>query len=194
MLHKADDKLEEIIEKNVRKPRFTGLSYENVNKHRGYNPDLMYTQPKETQDTRMSRQRLPHFKQHQGTRYKGKPHPWVCHYCGRKGHIRPFCFKLYGYPNRPYQQKPEPLVTNTKKEWKPKDDEPKNEAVKEDNPKGSDVGLIAHTSLRASSRENWYFDSGCSRHMTGVERYLTDVKSYATSFVTFGDGAKGEIK
>ncbi|PNY01719.1 gag-pol polyprotein [Trifolium pratense] len=32
------------------------------------------------------------------------------------------------------------------------------------------------------------------RHMTGIERYLTDVESYATNFVTFGDGAKGEIK
>ncbi|PNX69843.1 gag-pol polyprotein, partial [Trifolium pratense] len=30
--------------------------------------------------------------------------------------------------------------------------------------------------------------------MTGVEKYLMDIKSYATSFVTFGDGAKGEIK
>ncbi|CAJ2652309.1 unnamed protein product [Trifolium pratense] len=30
--------------------------------------------------------------------------------------------------------------------------------------------------------------------MTGVEKYLKDIKSYATSFVTFGDGAKGETK
>jgi hypothetical protein len=29
--------------------------------------------------------------------------------------------------------------------------------------------------------------------MTGVEIFLRDVKSYKTSFVTFGDGAKGEI-
>ncbi|CAJ2645128.1 unnamed protein product [Trifolium pratense] len=58
----------------------------------------------------------------------------------------------------------------------------------------SGKSLIAHTSLRASSKEDWYFDSGCSRHMTGVEKYLKEVKSYATSFVTFGDGAKGEIK
>jgi len=53
--------------------------------------------------------------------------------------------------------------------------------------------LIAHTSLRASSREDWYFDSGCSRHMTGVKKYLVDIKSYSTNFVTFGDRAKGEI-
>ncbi|KAK2369225.1 gag-protease polyprotein [Trifolium repens] len=61
-------------------------------------------------------------------------------------------------------------------------------------PKATKVAQIAHTSFRASSREDWYFDSGCSRHMTGVERFLTDIKSYTTSYVTFGDGAKGEIK
>jgi hypothetical protein len=63
-----------------------------------------------------------------------------------------------------------------KKEWKPK---------------GENVGLIAHTSLRASSREDWYFDSGCSRHMIGVEKYLINMRPYKSSFVTFGDGAKG---
>ncbi|MCI54039.1 gag-pol polyprotein, partial [Trifolium medium] len=30
--------------------------------------------------------------------------------------------------------------------------------------------------------------------MTGVEKFLVDLKSYFTSFVTFGDEAKGEIK
>ncbi|MCI75633.1 gag-pol polyprotein, partial [Trifolium medium] len=43
----------------------------------------------------------------------------------------------------------------TKKEWKHK----------------AEVCLIAHTSLRASSREDWHFDSGCSRHMTGIAKF-----------------------
>ncbi|MCI17606.1 gag-pol polyprotein [Trifolium medium] len=30
--------------------------------------------------------------------------------------------------------------------------------------------------------------------MTGVEKFLLDIKFYSTSFVTIGDGAKGEIK
>ena len=30
--------------------------------------------------------------------------------------------------------------------------------------------------------------------MTGMKNYLTNVKAYATSYVTFGDGAKGKIK
>jgi hypothetical protein len=56
------------------------------------------------------------------------------------------------------------------------------------------LGLIAHTSLRASSREDWYLYSGCSRHMTGVKKFLVNIKPYATTYVTFGYGSKGEIK
>jgi len=55
-------------------------------------------------------------------------------------------------------------------------------------------GLIAYTSLRDSTRDDWYFDSGCSRHMTGVEKFLVDIKPRSTSYVTFGDGSKSEIK
>ncbi|XP_045795337.1 uncharacterized protein LOC123889868 [Trifolium pratense] len=106
-------------------------------------------------------------------------HNWRCHHCGRKGHIRPYCYRLYGYPKRTPNLVPEADKVETKREWKEKE---------------KDVSLIAHTSLRASSRQDWYFDSGCSRHMTGVEGYLVNLKSYATSYVTFGDGAKGEIK
>jgi hypothetical protein len=29
--------------------------------------------------------------------------------------------------------------------------------------------------------------------MTGVDKYLKDVRPYVTSYVTFGDGAKGKI-
>lgn len=30
--------------------------------------------------------------------------------------------------------------------------------------------------------------------MTGVEKFLVNIKSYSTSYVTYGDGSKGEIK
>jgi hypothetical protein len=80
---------------------------------------------------------------------------------------------LYGAP-RLYQ--PSPTVREVKKEWRPKF-----------------LGLITHTSLRASSSEDWYFDSGCYSHMIGVDNFLENVRPYATSYVTFGDGAKGKI-
>ncbi|WJX67153.1 hypothetical protein P8452_51646 [Trifolium repens] len=115
---------------------------------------------------------------HRAPGHHGRSRKWVCHHCGKKGHIRPFCFRLHGYPKHWEQSKTVPKRETIKKEWRPKSE---------------NVGLIAHTSLRTSSREDWYFDSGCSRHMTGVETYLKNLKGYASSSVTFGDGAKGEI-
>ena len=61
-------------------------------------------------------------------------------------------------------------------------------------PRNGTSGLIAHTSLRVFAREDWYFDSGCSRHMIGVNKFLVDIKPYSTSYITFGDGSKGEKK
>jgi hypothetical protein len=127
----------------------------------------------------MSGQVFQHPGKHQGAEIKSKPKPWICHYCGKKGHIRPFCFKLYGYPKQPLEPRNDSEIVKAKKEWKPN---------------GDDTSLIAHTSFRPSSKEDLYFNSGCSRHMTGVEKFLVDIKSHSTSFVTFGDGAKGQIK
>ncbi|KAK2382310.1 hypothetical protein QL285_069855 [Trifolium repens] len=124
---------------------------------------------------------LPHPEPHRTHVHKKKFTTVKCHYCGKKVHSKPSCYKLYGYPKK----KPQPqsrayhAKARTKKEWKPK---------------AEVAAHIAHTSLRASSREYWYFDSGCSRHMTGVEKFLKDIKSHTTSYVTFGDGAKGKIK
>ena len=93
---------------------------------------------------------LKHSKEHQT---KKKSDSWVCDRCKRKGHIRPYCFKLHG-ESKQFQQK------HYKKRW---------------TFRSINTGLITHTSLRASSKEDWYFDSGCSRHMTKVDKYLEDV-------------------
>ena len=70
------------------------------------------------------------------------------------------------------------MVTKTRREWIPK------RVI---------TSLIAQTSLNASAKEDWYFDSRFYRHMTGVKKFLVDIKSYFTSYVTFGNVAKGEI-
>ena len=114
---------------------------------------------------------MEHSKEHQYSKTKKKPNSWVCDHYKGKGHIRPYCFKLHG-ESKQYQHKP------YKRRW---------------TPKSINTRLIAHTSLRASSKEDWYFDSGCSRHMTGIDKYLEDVRPYASNYVTFGDGAKGKI-
>ncbi|KAK2356433.1 hypothetical protein QL285_093765 [Trifolium repens] len=175
--------------------RSVGYNYTSLNQHQ-LNQETKFMSAEGVFDPCTGNVMLKHHTQHPRTypvpkfESDSKPHVhqrpksqrryrrWICHHCGKRGHIRPFCYKLYGYPD----QKPQPNVVHEseaiKKEWKPK---------------GENVGLIAHTSLRASSREDWYFDSGCSRHMTDVEKYLINVKPYKSSFVTFGDGGKGEI-
>ncbi|KAI5409934.1 hypothetical protein KIW84_055406 [Lathyrus oleraceus] len=127
-----------------------------------------------------------HMSQHQRRKQqKGKHQRWRCHHCGKFGHLKPFCYKLYGYP-RPahhhqshYQSRPKQHRPIIKKQWIPKTNV---------------TGLIAHIPLRISAREEWYFDSGCSRHMTGNQDLLTDLHHHTISHVTFGDGEKGEIK
>lgn len=61
-------------------------------------------------------------------------------------------------------------------------------------PKYSAINLIAHTFVRVFYREDLYFDSSYSRHMTEEKTYLEMIKSYTNSYVTFGDGAKVRIK
>ena len=90
---------------------------------------------------------VKHLEEHQ---IKNKSKSSVCDHCKGKGHIRPYCFKLHG-ESKQFQQKP---------------------YKKGLNPRSVNTGLIAHTSLRASSKEDWYFDSGCSIHMIGVDKYL----------------------
>ena len=41
--------------------------------------------------------------------------------------------------------------------------------------------------------EDWYFDSGCSRHMTGQKGLLKNIETCPSRHVTFGDGVKGKI-
>lgn len=52
---------------------------------------------------------------------------------------------------------------------------------------------IAHTSLRTFSWKDWYFDGGCSRHMTREKNYLKEVKTYTNNSVIFGDSVKCKI-
>ncbi|XP_031090921.1 uncharacterized protein LOC115995913 [Ipomoea triloba] len=53
--------------------------------------------------------------------------------------------------------------------------------------------MATKISMSASMSSTWYFDNGCSRHMTGHKGYLTNVTYAHAGQVTFGDGEKGEI-
>jgi hypothetical protein len=162
------------------RPKFVGYNYDVLNQHQ-QNIETKFIPAEEVLDPYTGKMMLQHPIQHpkiypmvkigQGSKtfskhprtpgHHGRSCKWICHHCGKKGHIRPFCYKLNGYPNHRQKPKTSYGVGAGKKEWKPKSE---------------NVGLIAHTSLRASSREDWYFDSGCSRHMTGVEKIFEGSK------------------
>ena len=53
---------------------------------------------------------------------------------------------------------------------------------------------VAFTSLKASAEQSWYFDSGCSKHMTGERSFLQDFQPCdRTHRVTFGDGISANV-
>ncbi|XP_073120753.1 uncharacterized protein [Henckelia pumila] len=53
--------------------------------------------------------------------------------------------------------------------------------------------FVIYTSLKANTAENWYLDSGSSRHMTGLKDHLMDYIEQISGRVTYGGGAKGRI-
>ncbi|KAI3463760.1 hypothetical protein Pfo_020423 [Paulownia fortunei] len=88
----------------------------------------------------------------------------ICHYCHIPGHIRPKCFKL------------------------------KNNLWNGKHIKKSDLWCnIANISLKASTCESWYFDNGCSKHMTSNKSNLSNFQSIEIGHVTFGDEVSGRI-
>lgn len=52
---------------------------------------------------------------------------------------------------------------------------------------------VAFTSICTINSEDWYFDSGCSRHMIGKSLFFTDLKERKTEQVTFGDGVQEKV-
>jgi DNA-binding protein YbaB len=84
---------------------------------------------------------LPHPAPHQRHTHRKKSTAIKCHYCGKNGHKKSSCYKLYGHPKKKSQSQTRAYHTKAKvkKEWKPRVQE---------------AAHIAHTSLRASSRED----------------------------------------
>lgn len=112
------------------------------------------------------------YPQLRGYKYSTK----ICHHYGKYDHIRPFCYKLYEYPqyySQPKSKGKKGNKTQAKKVWKPK------EIVQ---------CLLAHVPLRVSSIKDWYFYSGWSQHMTGERSYIEELKPYSNRYVTFYDG------
>ncbi|XP_062103421.1 uncharacterized protein LOC133814482 [Humulus lupulus] len=110
----------------------------------------------------------------------------VCHFCNKRGHIRPKCFKLQNYLQKLVERK-EGLKSSEKIVHVPFDICP--------NTSSEDTkACVAHISLSAFKDDQWYFDSGCSRHMTGNRHLLINYQDKIEGAVTFGDANKGAIQ
>ena len=197
MMTTGTEVLDEILEGKIKgKPNGIGFSFKHLNQNQQNKTfaqtlvnygmfkmkkpvrNIKFVASTGTNDPTKSKQMLEHLEEHPSSKVDKASRSRMCHYCKKKGHIRPFCYKLYGFPQQHHQKTQKPEVINVKKVWKPKVD---------------NVGLMAHISLRTPSREGWYFDSGCSRHMTGFKKLLDVEKSCTNSCVTFGNGTKGKI-
>ncbi|XP_073273313.1 uncharacterized protein [Primulina huaijiensis] len=115
---------------------------------------------------------------------------YVCHYCFKSGHIRPYCFKLKDdRMNQKTNQVLPRMLSNISRStsncrptvrqiWVPKVKTHYN---------------VVYTSLKTNTAGHWYFDSGSSRHMTGSREHLIDYVEQKCGRVTYGGGAKGRI-
>lgn len=174
MMTTGTDVLDKMLESQIKgKPGGIGFTHEHLRQeyhNSSYSHALEYYQKdrkkkhvrkikfvasSKTGDTTVEKPMLEHPVKPDEYKLKKESSSWKCHCCNKQGHHKPFCYRLYGYPMRYQPKLYEPVVNYGKMEWRPKC-----------------VGLIAHTSLRASSNENWYFDSGCSRHMQGWIDFL----------------------
>ena len=155
LLNSGTDALDDLLEasKQGKSKKGIGFDYSAVNEE-GQNAEknFVVSQSKsefvQHTDYKKFPKKSQHPIKHVDSQVRGlKQTTWICHYCGRYGHLRPYCYKLHGYPRMlPKSQVPK-VKNHKKREWKDK-----NEVS----------ALIAHTSLRVSSKEDWYFDSGCS--------------------------------
>ncbi|XP_073024178.1 uncharacterized protein [Primulina eburnea] len=131
----------------------------------------------------------PQIKQPSAPIYNRRKRRYVCHYCFKPGHIRPYCFKLKDdCMNRKSSRMLLQMLSNTSRNishhrptvrqiWVPK--------VTQCN--------VVYTSLKTNTAGHWYFDSGSSRHMTGSKDHLIDYVEEKCGRVTYGGGEKGRI-
>ncbi|CAM8987909.1 unnamed protein product [Rhodiola kirilowii] len=72
----------------------------------------------------------------------------VCYYCNIPGHIKRHCYRY-----RRDNQYEEPTRGRGRMVWRPRNDQ---------------CCYVSYSSTDKEDEESWFFDSGCSRHMTGV--------------------------
>ncbi|XP_073051184.1 uncharacterized protein [Primulina eburnea] len=118
---------------------------------------------------------------------KSRKRHFICHYCFRPGHIKPYCFKLReDYKRWESEQVSSQVLYNTRRNTANRKPMVKKVWV----PKAQIQCSVIYTSLKTSIAGIWYFDSGCSRHMTGSKDHLIDFVELRSGHVTYGGGTR----
>ncbi|KAG7537091.1 Zinc finger CCHC-type superfamily [Arabidopsis suecica] len=145
-----------------------------------------------------------------------------CFYCGKPGHIRRSCYKFQDKIKQLWQARKcfiEPSkfgkVWVCKIDLYNKDSEHDEKQYNKTVSESDEISLtcnvtivqldesdkdeeftakVAYTSTDGTANNPWYFDSGCSRHMTGDSSVLSTFTEEASGKVTFGDSGKGRIR
>lgn len=103
----------------------------------------------------------------------------TCHFCQTKGHIKPNCFKLYGYPQGFRHYKKDSIRNGIFSFTKlRKIESMKSKHVSENRKNIEKIQtrqiwirkrdlccMFVHTAFKACNSHIWYLDSGCSRHV-----------------------------
>jgi hypothetical protein len=151
LLNNGTDALDSLLEESNagRSKKGIGFEYNETNKE-GQKPITKFVTPEAKSEFVQNKvyqesiKKSEHVVQHVASSVKGTRHAtWVCHHCGRYGHLKPYCYKLYGFPKDALKGQIPKARAHNKKVWRVK----KNESAQ-----------IAHTSLRVSSKEDWYFE------------------------------------
>lgn len=91
MLSNGTERLEDAlkVKMNARSMRRIGCNYESTVRDK--------TVPAEYDPTMLA-PKSQHYARHWKPYHKSRNGHWRCDFCGSVGHIKPFCYKLYGYP------------------------------------------------------------------------------------------------
>ncbi|XP_073036620.1 uncharacterized protein [Primulina eburnea] len=132
----------------------------------------------------------PQIKQPSASTSKKGKRRYVCHYCFKPGHIRPYCFKLRDDRINQKSRRMLPrILSNTFRNTSHHRSTVRQIWV----PKVKTHCNVVYTSLKTNTAGHWYFDSGSSRHMTGSKDHLIEYVEQKCGRVTYGGGAKGRI-
>ena len=104
ILNKGSNMLDEVLQIGKADGDLRGIDFKNQTLHsQGESSMINFVLPGEESKLVMSKTLSQHHVNHQNLRTKGRSSHWRCHYYGKYGHIKPLCFRLYGYPRYPTQ-------------------------------------------------------------------------------------------